>query len=292
MTRRTALGAALLLLLAGVAGAEEKKPFYRSYLVAGNPLDDRILAQEKRVEADPGSASLRNDFGNLLAARRLVGDARKQYKEAMKLDKTNFLAPYNLGLLEETEGRSSAAIDAYQASIKRKPGFPHSRFHLGLLYEKRGWTQRAIEQFARALQIDASLRNPRRNPPAADTRLLDRVSLTNYQRDLAVAAMNSETRWSDEGRFVQTPADRALNSDDVSEAPPTSAMPAPGRAGSAPPSTPSTTQTPAALPASSTSSPPARAAPPAPAPTPTSLPRAPMPAGVRPFPPPPPTPKA
>ena len=217
MRKHTALGAAVLAL-AVTAGAEDKKkePFYRPYLVPGNALDDRIRDQERRVEADPTSAALRNDFGNLLAARRFVGDARKQYTEAMKLDKRNFLAPYNLGLLEETDGRIGAAIAAYEESVHRKPGFPPSRFHLGRLYEKRGSPDQAIEQYARALRIDPSMRYPSRNPLAGDTQLLDRVSLTNYERDVATASMASQTRWADEGRFARTPVDRALNADEVS----------------------------------------------------------------------------
>lgn len=222
MNRHIALGAALLALaVTALAGdAPQKPPFYRPYLIAGNPLDDKIRDQEKRVEADPTSAALRNDFGNLLAARRFVGDARKQYAMAMKLEKRSFLAAYNLGLLEETEGNVSAAIRAYRESIKRKPGFPPSHFRIGRLYERRGSAEQAIEHYAKALRIDASMRDARRNPLVADTRLLDRVSLTNYERDLAVATLPSESRWADENRYARTPVNRALDADEADGAAP------------------------------------------------------------------------
>jgi tetratricopeptide (TPR) repeat protein len=217
MNRRMTIGAGLLALAFTARGADDaqKPPFYRSYLVPGNPLDDKIRDQEKRVDADPGSASLRNDFGNLLAARRFPGEARKQYAMAVKLDRKNFIAAYNLGLLEETEGNANAAIDAYRESIKRKPGFPPSHFRIGRLYEKRGDTEQAIEHYAKALRIDSSMRDPRRNPLVADTRLLDRISLTNYERDLAVATLPAQTRWADESRFARTPVTRALDSDEA-----------------------------------------------------------------------------
>src|SRR5262249_40249217 len=147
-------------------------PFYRKYLVAGNPLDERILAQEKRVEADPDNADLRSDFGNLLAARKFPKEAREQYEKAMKLDKHHFLAPYNLGLLFETMGEDGKAISAYEKSVDRNRGFPPSRFRLGRLYEKRGSSRRAIQQYARALQIDPTMRDVRRNPLIVDTRLI------------------------------------------------------------------------------------------------------------------------
>ena len=232
MNRHIAIGAALLALAftarAGDSNSDKNKkpPFYRSYLVNGDALDDRIRDQEKRVEADPNSAALRNDFGNLLAARRFPGDARKQYAMAMKLDKRNFLAAYNLGLLEETEGNAGSAISAYRESIKRKPGFPPSHFRIGRLYERSGSTDQAIEHYAKALRIDASMRDPRRNPLVADTRLLDRVSLTNYDRDLAVATLPSETRWADESRFARTPVNRALDADEADGAPAAAPVPA------------------------------------------------------------------
>ena len=228
----------------GAGDKNTKPPFYRPYLIAGDPLDDKIQEQEKRVEANPSSAALRNDFGNLLAARRFAGDARKQYEMALKLDKRNFLSAYNLGLLEETEGNVGAAIGAYRESIRRKPGFPPSHFRVGRLYERRGAIGKAIDHYAKALRIDASMRDPRRNPLVADTRLLDRVSLTNYERDLAVATLPSGTVWVEESRFAKTPVNRALDADEVEEASP-AAAPAPPVAVPAPAAAPASGRAPA-----------------------------------------------
>lgn len=217
----------LALLVPGfVAGGDKKdrEPFYRRYLVAGNALDDKILDQEKRVQADPKSADLRNDFGNLLAARRFPREAREQYEIAMKLDAHQFLAPYNLGLLYETLGETGRAISAYEKSVDRNRGFPPSRFRLGRLYEKQGSQGRAIEQYARALQIDPTMRDPHRNPLIVDTRLLDRVSVQNYPRDLAVAAMAADAAYADRSRLRKLPLDRSLSSEDVQPPSPETAM--------------------------------------------------------------------
>ncbi len=225
------------ILAPGFLLGEKKpqEPFYRKYLVPGNSLDDKILAQEKRVEADPNSADLRNDFGNLLAARRFPKEAREQYEIAMKLDKNHFLAPYNLGLLYEEEGEIGKAISAYEKSIDRNRGFPPSRFRLGRLYERRGQDGNAVAQYARALQIDPGMRDPKRNPLIVDTRLLDRVSLENYPRDMAVAAMASDAAYSNPSMTRKLPLDRTLSSEDLSPAP----TPAPAAApGAAPPARP------------------------------------------------------
>ena len=221
-------GAVLLALLLPVllrgADKKDREPFYRRYLVAGNALDDKILDQEKRVQADPKSADLRNDFGNLLAARRFPREAREQYELAMKLDAHQYLAPYNLGLLYETLGETGRAISAYEKSVDRNRGFPPSRFRLGRLYEKRGFQGRAIDQYSRALQIDPTMRDPHRNPLVVDTRLLDRVSVQNYPRDLAAASMVNEAAYADRDRQRKLPVDRSLSSGDLQPQPPQTPM--------------------------------------------------------------------
>jgi tetratricopeptide (TPR) repeat protein len=193
------------------------EPFYRKYLVAGNALDDRIAEEERRVDAQPDNADLRNDFGNLLAERRFVEDARMQYEKALDLDSAHFLAGYNLGLLWETEGKFSKAVSAYRTSISRKPGFPASHFRLGRLYEQRGWDGLAVKEYAKAFRLDPQMRDPRYNPLVVDTRLLERASLVNYPRDVAIAAMNAGQAYADEVRFRDVPVDRPLSSSEVED---------------------------------------------------------------------------
>ena len=99
-----AVAAALLATRPGAGQQGEGKvvdPFIYQFLIPGDAFDEKILAQEKRVEENPNSAALRNDFGNLLAERRFAEQARDQYKKALKLDEHFFLAAYNLGMLEE-----------------------------------------------------------------------------------------------------------------------------------------------------------------------------------------------
>jgi tetratricopeptide (TPR) repeat protein len=228
------------LALGGAASAQKgdskstetpkKEPFYRRYLIAGNPLDEKIREQEKLVEAEPSSAARHNDFGNLLALRRFPRQAREQYEIAMKLDKNNYLAPYNMGIVFETEGNVSQAIRAYERAVDRNRGFPPGLFRLGRLYESRGWDARAIEVYAKALRIDGEMRDPRHNPLVVGTRLLDRASLSNYPRSLATASLASDSRYADQTRFRRLPYDRAIYSDEGDEA----ASPSPPRTAVAP----------------------------------------------------------
>ena len=190
-------------------------PFYRQYLVPGNPLDDKIVEQEHRVEASPDDANLRNDFGNLLALRRFPKEAAEQYEKALHLDKKNFISAYNLGLVRETEGKLSEAISAYQRSIKRKPGFPQSRFRLGRAYEHANQLDDAVKEYAAAMWIDPGIRDAKRNPLVIDSELIYLASLVNYQRDMAVASMDDAHAYFDNDRFRKLPVDRAISSKEV-----------------------------------------------------------------------------
>ena len=190
-------------------------PFYRKYLVPGNALDDEIAATEKRLEESPNDANLHNDFGNLLALRHFPEQAAEQYELAAKLDHSNFLSLYNLGLLRETEGKVSDAISAYKKSIARKPGFPPSRFRLGRLYEQEGKSDDAIAQYAKAFWIDPSMRDPKRNPLVIDSDLLYRASLATYERDLARATLDRDAAFHEEPAFRQVAVDRALDASEV-----------------------------------------------------------------------------
>ena len=224
---RRSIATMLAMLAAVVATAQEngnapandskktEAPFYRQYLVPGNPLDDQIVDQENRVEASPDDPNLRTDFGNLLAMRRFPEQAAEQYEIAAKLDKKNFIALYNLGLLRETQGKYGDAMSAYKKSISRKPGFPASHFHLGLLYERQNDLDAAVEQYAKALRIDPSMRDPRRNPLVVQTDLMYQASLVNYPRDLAGNSMKTDAVFVEETKFRKTPVDRALSTQEV-----------------------------------------------------------------------------
>jgi hypothetical protein len=213
----------VLGLAAGAAAAQSSDsgakptppPFYRQYLVPGNSLDDKIVEQERRVEASPNDPNLRNDFGNLLALRRFPEQAAEQYEMASKLDKKNFISTYNLGLVRETEGKLSAAISAYQRSIKRKPGFPQSRFRLGRAYEHANQPEDAVREYAAAMWIDPAIRDAKRNPLVIDSELIYLASLANYQRDMAVASMDDAHAYFDNDRFRKLPVDRAISSREV-----------------------------------------------------------------------------
>ena len=98
------------------------------------------------------------------------------------------------------------------SSIKRKPGFPQSRFRLGRLYEQTNRPESAVHEYSAAFWIDPGLRDPKRNPLVVDCELIYLASLVNYRRDVAVASMVDSDVYFDTDRFRKLPTTRAISS--------------------------------------------------------------------------------
>ena len=79
----------------------------------------------------------------------------------------------------------------------------------------RGSDTKAIEQYARALQIDPDMRYVKRNPLVVDSKLMGLASLENYQLDLARATMASGAAYVDQSLVKKLPVDRTLSSEDL-----------------------------------------------------------------------------
>jgi hypothetical protein len=231
MRKLGAWAALLLLALPGALPGEKKEPFYRRFLVPGDPLDESILLQERRIEEDPENAALHNDMGVLLARRRFPEMAAEEFQRAAKLDKKNWLAPYNLGLVLESEGKFDGALKAYKRSIDRNPGFPPSLFRAGLLYERSGRKSEAIDLYAAALRIDPSMQDPEVNPRVVDSSLMDRVALVNYVHDQGRSRFEGEAVYAEPDRFrpPPPPLDVPLASDELIDPPAPPTIPPPIR---------------------------------------------------------------
>ena len=191
-------------------------PFYRQYLVPGNPLDDKIVEQEHRVDESPDDANLRNDFGNLLALRRFPKEAAEQYEIALQARQEEL----HLGLQPRPRAR-----DRGQA-LGGHLGVPE------VDQEKARIPAVALSPRPGATSTPTSSTTPSRStprrcgsiPPCAtssairssiDSELIYLASLVNYQRDMAVASMDDAHVYFDNDRFRKLPVDRAISSKEV-----------------------------------------------------------------------------
>ncbi|HVT04277.1 MAG TPA: tetratricopeptide repeat protein [Thermoanaerobaculia bacterium] len=156
------------------------RPFYARYLNPANPTDRLIMARMESLQANPAQASVHNDLGTLLLDRGFPKDAEVEFHRAISADSRFYPAWYNLGLIHAAQGNHFRAIHDLNKSLSIKPGNAAAHFQLGLLYEKRGATDDAVEHYARAFQINHSLLDVRKNPRIIDSRLVDLALIHMY----------------------------------------------------------------------------------------------------------------
>lgn len=159
----------------------DEPPFYARYLRAGSPLDARIWSLLEQLRVNPENPQLHNELGTLLLSKGFPNDAEREFLRAIRADSRLYPAWYNLGLVRFAKGDDGGALRAFRETVNLRPGHPAAHFQLGLLYEKRGQTDRAIDHYARSLAINPSMIDVRVNPRVVDTTLLDRALLRNYE---------------------------------------------------------------------------------------------------------------
>jgi Tfp pilus assembly protein PilF len=192
-TIRTMAVVSLLLALTSCASWEKAKqkkqeresyanPFYLKYLDEGSELDREILARLDALRADPKSAPMHNELGALLFERRFPKDARYEFERALDCDKRFYPARYNLAVLELSEGNSGRAGRLLKQVIDDKPGNAEAHFTLGLVYEKSGRIDAAVDHYVKAFTIDPDMKKYRRNPRLVETELMTETLLTMYDQ--------------------------------------------------------------------------------------------------------------
>lgn len=175
----------------------EETPFYARYLSPESSLDREIAQQLNILKANPRSAVAHNEMGSLLTLKGFPKDAEVEFIRAISGDPKFHPAWYNLALIRESGGDMAGAMSALRKTLDLKPGHPAAHFQLGLLLERRGRDEAAVEHYARAIKINHVMLDPRVNPRVVDTKLLDRALLRNYPTEHARRAI----------RFQSTPSE-------------------------------------------------------------------------------------
>jgi tetratricopeptide (TPR) repeat protein len=100
-----------------------------------------------------------SDAGALLQdalALHIDGDtdaARLLYLEVLVLEPDNVYAHYNLGVIEQSEGRLPRAIEQYEAALRTDPAYGPALYNAGLAYASAGDPQTAIERLRAAAVV-------------------------------------------------------------------------------------------------------------------------------------------
>jgi len=233
------------LLVAGCAAVQkyqhhtdnpyERPIFYTRYLNPNTPLDAAIQRDINALRANPNNAALHNELGQYLAQRGFQRDAETEFERAVNADRKFWPAWYNLGVIRAARGETVGARYAYNRTLHLKPGHSEALFQEGLMEERAGHREEAIEMYAKAISINHQLLDVRRNPRILDSSLIHLALLRAYPNEHTREAMI----------FQATPPNYGQRSVPAAEAAPSPQAPADKIVTPAPPITNPATQTPA-----------------------------------------------
>jgi tetratricopeptide (TPR) repeat protein len=194
--KRFLLLAAAAVMLFGCAAMRNhsKNPYERTlfierYLDSANPLDAQIQRTLKDLRANPQSAALHNELGQLLRQKGFPKDAEVEFERAVNADRSFYPAWYNLGLLRQARGDYAGARFAYHRTIRYKKGHSAALFQLGLMEEQRQNTEAAVEYYAKAFSINHDLLDVRVNPRIVDSKLIHLALIRLYPNEHARESM-------------------------------------------------------------------------------------------------------
>ncbi|HKB78578.1 MAG TPA: tetratricopeptide repeat protein, partial [Thermoanaerobaculia bacterium] len=172
MIKRLLVIAAAALMLFGCAHNKnpyQKTLFIERYLDPGNPLDVQIRNTLDALRANPRSAPLHNELGQLLRRKGFPKDAEIEFERAVNADHRFYPAWYNLGLVREDRGDYPGARVAFHQTVHYKHGHAAALFQLGLMEEHRHHDDAAIEYYAKAFLINHDLLDVHVNPRILDS---------------------------------------------------------------------------------------------------------------------------
>jgi len=176
---------AAALTLAGCASHKNQNPyektlFIEQFLNPNDPLDAQIQQTISGLRANPHSAPLHNELGQLLREKGFPKDSEVEFERAVNADPTLYSAWYNLGLVREARGDYPGAKFAFERSIHYRKGHSEALFQLGLMEEQRHASDAAISYYAKAFAINPSLLDVRVNPRILDSQLIGMALLKLY----------------------------------------------------------------------------------------------------------------
>jgi tetratricopeptide (TPR) repeat protein len=163
----------------------EKPQFYQRYLNPNDPYDQRIQRTVDALRANPSSATLHNDLGQMLVRRGFTNDAEKEFGRAIRADRNFYPAYYNRAQLRAGTGDFVGARQDFLATVRHKPGHAEALFQLGLMEEQHQNDQEAINYYAKAITINHALLDVHVNPRVLDSKLIPIALIRAYPKSHA-----------------------------------------------------------------------------------------------------------
>lgn len=118
--------------------------FEKGLELESTDLDSAAKAYEQAVKNDLDNVAAWINWGRLLHAKGDLDGAESFYIRAIDQCGPVALLQFNLGVVLDDQGRTTEAIEAYQAAIVDDPNLADCHYNLARLYESLGKRQHAI----------------------------------------------------------------------------------------------------------------------------------------------------
>jgi tetratricopeptide (TPR) repeat protein len=180
----------------------------RAQTLAGK-RDASVAALQRAASISPESFPLQEAYARGLIEAGRGGEAYAQYQKILGRWPRNTDALVNYGLLTQRQGHGDEAIDSWQRAIDIDPGQANAQLYLAQALYRRGEAQAAARHYRAYLQIVASHRDEHRSETAqviaALIKVADADAAANHQ-DEALQGYNAAIQ------FAEKANDRALQS--------------------------------------------------------------------------------
>jgi protein O-mannosyl-transferase len=145
------IAASLLAIAACVAVTEHQLEFWR---------DSETLFR-RAIVVTQNNATAHLNLGSALQAGGKSAEALQEYREALRLDPSQFEADSNLGKLLFEQDKFADALPYCELAVRLKPDRATLRNNLGLTLAELGRFDEALAQFAEAARLDEAYAIPR-----------------------------------------------------------------------------------------------------------------------------------
>ncbi|MBW2453187.1 MAG: zinc-ribbon domain-containing protein [Deltaproteobacteria bacterium] len=143
---------------AAIKVGRENPEVVRAYVALADLLGSRGDAQgaadtlAEATEKLPKSAALHNARGDVALKAGRLGQAKKEFLEALKIEDDNLNSRFRLAITQRRAREFDAAAKEYDAIAKVDPNFPGLALEQGLLFHETGQTDKALEMYNAALK--------------------------------------------------------------------------------------------------------------------------------------------
>ena len=111
-----------------------------------------------------------------------LDDAKKKYKEILKINSKEYAALRHLGMIYQSEGKLSKALTLFQKALNESKGLPECYNNIGTIYFDNNKDELAVEWFKKSLSLNSEYSPALNNISLLYARNLDKKNALYYSK--------------------------------------------------------------------------------------------------------------